>query len=52
MIIIADPTSGPACADLPVRYVVTEVRIAGAREVRAPASLDPPFDKMKLYICP
>jgi hypothetical protein len=51
-IVIGDWTSGPACADLPVRYVVTEVRITDAREIPAPASLGPPFDRMKLYICP
>jgi hypothetical protein len=42
----------PACSDVPVRYIVTDVRITGAEIVPAPDNAPPPFDRLQLQICP
>jgi len=43
---------GPKCAEIPARHIVTQVLIPDARMIPAPSGVGPPFDKLKLYICP
>lgn len=42
----------PVCADVPVRYVVADTRIADAKIIPAPGSAGPPFDRLELQVCP
>lgn len=47
-----DWVENPMCADVPARYVITEVRIPDATVVPAPEDAPPPFDGLTLQICP
>lgn len=40
------------CAEIPARYIITPVPIADARLIPAPAGAPPPFDQLRLNICP
>jgi hypothetical protein len=42
----------PSCSQVPARYIVTDVPVAGAMTVPAPQDAPPPFSKLQLRVCP